>query len=117
MKLELGASGLTEEEILHKTQLLMKAFGKEDASSTAEFMLMSKQNNAALTQAGLPPKDFTAVSRKCPSRPLLSCRKLALYISQPRKNAIHISLPGNTLLPLFCLHLKLTSTMRFFFLF
>ena len=103
MKLELGASGLSEEEILHKTQLLMKAFGKEDASSTAEFMLMSKQNNAALTQAGLPPKDFTAVSRKCPSRPLLSRQKPALYNSQQRKNAIHISLPGNKLLQSFYL--------------
>ena len=28
MKLELAASGLTEEEILVKAQLLMKAFGK-----------------------------------------------------------------------------------------
>lgn len=61
MKLELAASGLTEEEILHKTQLLMKAFGKEDVASTAEFMLMSKQKNKALVKAGLSPKDFTAL--------------------------------------------------------
>lgn len=61
MKLELAASGLSEEEILHKTQLLMKAFGKEDVASTAEFMLMSKQKNQALVQAGLCPKDFTAL--------------------------------------------------------
>jgi len=60
MKLELAASGLTEEEILVKAQLLMKAFGKE-GDSTAEYMLMSKQMNGALNQAGLPPKDFTAV--------------------------------------------------------
>ena len=40
MKLELGASGLSEEEILHKTQLLMKAFGKEDTASTAEYRLL-----------------------------------------------------------------------------
>jgi hypothetical protein len=39
----------------------MRAFGKEEAGSTAEFMLMSKQTNAALVQAGLPPKDFTSV--------------------------------------------------------
>merc|ERR1719369_1353716 len=35
MKLELAASGLTEEEILHKAELLMKAFGKEDSNSMA----------------------------------------------------------------------------------
>merc|ERR1719278_454628 len=39
----------------------MRAFGKEEAGSTAEFMLMSKQTNGALVQAGLPPKDFTSV--------------------------------------------------------
>merc|ERR1719400_1682733 len=61
MKLELAASGLTEEEILEKAKLLMRAFGKEEAGSTAEFMLMSKQTNAALQKAGLPPKDFTSV--------------------------------------------------------
>jgi len=61
MKLELAASGLTEEEILEKAKLLMRAFGKEEAGSTADFMLMSKQTNGALVQAGLPPKDFTSV--------------------------------------------------------
>jgi len=61
MKLELAASGLSEEEILEKAKLLMRAFGKEEAGSTAEFMLMSKQTNAALVQAGLPPKDFTSI--------------------------------------------------------
>ena len=64
MKLELAASGLTEEEILEKAKLLMRAFGKEEAGSTADFMLMSKQTNAALVQAGLPPKDFTSVSNQ-----------------------------------------------------
>ena len=64
MKLELAASGLSEEEILEKAKLLMRAFGKEEAGSTAEFMLMSKQTNAALVKAGLPPKDFTSVSTK-----------------------------------------------------
>jgi len=61
MKLELAASGLSEEEILEKAKLLMRAFGKEEAGSTAEFMLMSKQTNAALVKAGLPPKDFTSI--------------------------------------------------------
>jgi len=61
MKLELAASGLSEEEILEKAKLLMRAFGKEEAGSTAEFMLMSKQTNAALQKAGLPPKDFTSI--------------------------------------------------------
>ena len=64
MKLELAASGLTEEEILEKAKLLMKAFGKEEAGSMAEYMLLSKQMNAALIKAGLPPKDFTAVSTR-----------------------------------------------------
>ena len=62
MKMELAASGLSEEEILAKAQLLMKAFGKEDAGSTAEYKLLSKQKNKALVKAEIPPKDFTAVS-------------------------------------------------------
>ena len=44
------------------TNALTRAFVKEEAGSTAEFMLMSKQTNVALQQAGLPPKDFTSVS-------------------------------------------------------
>ena len=36
---ELQASGLSQEEILEKAQILMKAFGKEDAGSTAEYKL------------------------------------------------------------------------------
>ena len=62
MKMELAASGLSEEEILAKAQLLMKAFGKEDAASTAEYKLLSKQKNKALVKAEIPPKDFSAVS-------------------------------------------------------
>jgi len=61
MKMELAASGLSEEEILAKAQLLMKAFGKEDTASTAEFKLLSKQKNKALVKAEIPPKDFTAI--------------------------------------------------------
>ena len=64
MKMELAASGLSEEEILAKAQLLMKAFGKEDAASTAEYKLLSKQKNKALVKAEIPPKDFSAVSNK-----------------------------------------------------
>ena len=37
---ELAASGMSEEDILEKTQLLMKAFGKEDTASTAEYRLL-----------------------------------------------------------------------------
>ena len=37
---ELQASGLSQEEILEKAQILMKAFGKEDAGSTAEYKLL-----------------------------------------------------------------------------
>jgi len=61
MKMELAASGMSEEDILKKTQLLMKAFGKEEAGSTAEYKLLSKQKNKALIKAEIPPKDFTAI--------------------------------------------------------
>jgi len=61
MKMELAASGMSEEEILAKAQLLMKAFGKEDTASTAEYKLLSKQKNKALVKAEIPPKDFTAI--------------------------------------------------------
>ncbi len=37
---ELQASGLSAEEILEKAQILMKAFGKEDLASTAEYKLL-----------------------------------------------------------------------------
>ena len=62
LKMELAASGLSEEEILAKTLLLMKAFGKEDAANTAEYKLLSRQKNKALVKAEIPPKDFSAVS-------------------------------------------------------
>jgi len=58
---ELAASGLSEEEILEKAQILMKAFGKEDTASTAEYKLLSKQRNNALKKAEISPKDFTMV--------------------------------------------------------
>jgi len=58
---ELAASGMSEEEILEKTQILMKSFGKEDTASTAEYKLLSKQKNMALKKAEIPPKDFTAI--------------------------------------------------------
>jgi len=61
MQAELAASGLTEEEILEKTQLLMKSFGKEDTASTAEYKLLSKQKNNALKKAEISPKDFTTI--------------------------------------------------------
>jgi len=61
MKMELAASGMSEEEILHKTQLLMKAFGKEEVGGTAEYKLLSKQKNKALIKAEIPPKDFSAI--------------------------------------------------------
>ena len=62
MMSELAASGMGEEEILKKTQLLMKSFGKEEVGSTAEYKLVGKQKNSALKQAEISPKDFTAVS-------------------------------------------------------
>merc|ERR550532_1536505 len=37
------------------------AFGKEDAASTAEYKLLSKQKNKALVKAEIPPKDFSAI--------------------------------------------------------
>ena len=61
MKAELAASGMSEEEILHKAQMLMKAFGKEDNSSMAQFSLASAQKNVALKQMGTSPKDFALV--------------------------------------------------------
>ena len=65
MKDELRNSGLTEEEILHKTQILMKAFRREDPSANlAEYALASKQKNAALKQNNTSPKDFTNVRTK-----------------------------------------------------
>ena len=64
MQSELASSGLSEEKILERTQILMKAFNKEEAGSTAEYKLIGKQKNSALKQAEISPKDFTAVSTK-----------------------------------------------------
>eukprot|EP00094_Tigriopus_californicus_P004904 TCALIF_04722-PA protein Name:"Protein of unknown function" AED:0.23 eAED:0.19 QI:0/0.72/0.65/0.86/0.81/0.73/23/0/2841 len=59
MKDELSKSDLTEDEILHKTKTIMKAFGKEDKSSSMlDFSLVSKQSNSALKQAQISPKEF-----------------------------------------------------------
>merc|ERR1719211_703868 len=58
MKAELAASGMTEEEILLKAQVLMKAFGKEDTTSMAQYSLASAQKNNALKQINVSPKDF-----------------------------------------------------------
>ena len=62
MKEELSKSGLSEDEILHKTKTIMKAFGKEDAdASLLDLSLVSKQKNSALRQAGISPKEFAKV--------------------------------------------------------
>ena len=51
MKAELRNSGMSEEEILKKTCVLMKAFNREDpGASMAEYNLASKQKNLALQQ-------------------------------------------------------------------
>merc|ERR1719400_2697898 len=62
MKAELRNSGMSEEEILLKTCLLMKCFNREDPGlSMAEYNLLSKQKNLALKNNGTSPKDFTLV--------------------------------------------------------
>jgi len=62
MKAELKNSGMSEEEILLKTCILMKAFNREDPGlSMAEYNLLSKQKNLALKNNGTSPKDFTLV--------------------------------------------------------
>jgi len=62
MKAELRNSGMSEEEILLKTCLLMKCFNREDpGASMAEYNLASKQKNLALKNNGTSPKDFTLV--------------------------------------------------------
>ena len=62
MKAELAASGMSEEDILAKACLLMKAFGREDATaSMAEYSLAGKQTNSALKKNNTSPKDFTQV--------------------------------------------------------
>merc|ERR1719225_1063779 len=60
MMAELANAGLTQEDTLHKTQVLMKAFKREDPTATlAEYALASKQKNLALKQNNTSPKDFT----------------------------------------------------------
>merc|ERR1712227_1139440 len=92
MKMELAASGLSEEEILAKAQLLMKAFGKEDAA-TAEYKLLSKQKNKALIKAEIPPKDFTAIVlahkaiAACGVSPENSAKLLMILSSLAKKGA------------------------------
>ena len=62
MMAELKASGMSQEEILKKTQILMKAFNREDPTATmAEYALISKQKNSALKKNNTSPKDFTLV--------------------------------------------------------
>ena len=39
---------MTEDEILEKAQILMKAFGKEDTASTAEYKLLRFVNFSLL---------------------------------------------------------------------
>jgi len=93
MKMELAASGLSEEEILHKTQLLMKAFGKEEVGSTAEYKLLSKQKNKALIKAEIPPKDFTAIVlahkaiASCGASPENCAKVLMIYSTLAKKGA------------------------------
>ena len=53
---------MSEEDILRKTQLLMKSFGREESSSMAEYSLASKQKNSALKQNETSPKDFATVN-------------------------------------------------------
>ena len=67
MQKELKDSGMSEEDILKKTQLLMKSFGREESSSMAEYSLASKQKNSALKQCEISPKDFATVSTKLAS--------------------------------------------------
>jgi len=93
MKMELAASGLSEEEILHKTQLLMKAFGKEEVGGTAEYKLLSKQKNKALVKAEIPPKDFSAIVlahkaiAACGASPENCAKVLMIYSTLAKKGA------------------------------
>eukprot|EP00092_Neocalanus_flemingeri_P008609 GFUD01009277.1.p1 GENE.GFUD01009277.1~~GFUD01009277.1.p1 ORF type:complete len:1024 (-),score=276.42 GFUD01009277.1:850-3921(-) len=99
MKMELAASGLSEEEILHKTQLLMKAFGKEEVGSTAEYKLLSKQKNKALIKAEIPPKDFSAIVlahkaiASCGASPENCAKVLMIYSTLSKKgaNPMHVA--------------------------
>merc|ERR1719211_1020349 len=90
---------MSEEGILAKAQLLMKAFGKEDTASTAEYKLLSKQKNKALVKAEIPPKDFTAIVlahkaiASCGVSPE-NCAKLLMILSTLAKkgaNSFHLA--------------------------
>merc|ERR1719427_581718 len=97
--MELAASGMSEEEILHKAQLLMKAFGKEEVGSTAEYKLLSKQKNKALIKAEIPPKDFSAIVlahkaiASCGSSPENCAKVLMIYSTLAKKaaNPMHVA--------------------------
>ena len=62
LQAELKNSGMSEEEILAKTSVLMKAFKRSDPSADiAQYALASKQRNSALKKNNTSPKDFTLV--------------------------------------------------------
>nr|XP_040575729.1 uncharacterized protein LOC121124624 isoform X9 [Lepeophtheirus salmonis] len=61
MKAELLDSGMSEEDIFRKTQLLMQAFGRDESGSLAEYSLVGKQKNSALKKIELSPKDFAQI--------------------------------------------------------
>ena len=79
MKNELTKTGLSEDDILHKSMTLMKAFCKEDQNaSLAELSLTSKQANSALKRMGVSPKEFAKVSdTKSISRSRSSIHKIS----------------------------------------
>jgi len=102
---ELQASGLSAEEILEKAQILMKAFGKEDLASTAEYKLLSKQRNQALKKAEISPKDFTTLMLvqkaigACGSSPENVAKVLVIESTLSKKggNSMHIANAMNNL--------------------
>jgi len=102
---ELQATGMSAEEILEKAQILMKAFGKEDTGSTAEYKLLSKQKNAALKKAEISPKDFTALMLAhkaigaCGASPENIAKVLVIISTLSKKggNPMHIASAMNNL--------------------
>lgn len=71
MKEELRNSGMSEEEILMKTSVLMKCFKREDpTASMAEYALANRQKNSAMKMNGTSPKDFTLVSKRISAIPI-----------------------------------------------
>ena len=88
MKAELKASGMSDEDILKKSCILMKAFKREDASaSIAEYNLPSKQRNVALKQNGTSPKDFTLVSFEYSAA---NIDKSKSYLRYPKKQGLGV---------------------------